>query len=73
MSAGTTTAASNRIVVDPVTRIEGHLRIEAEVKDGKIVADGFKSILLTDDQVSRLFDSKITLVQANGWYQALPG
>ena len=30
-------AASSRIVVDPVTRIEGHLRIEAEVKDGKIV------------------------------------
>lgn len=28
---------SERIVVDPVTRIEGHLRIEAEVKDGKII------------------------------------
>ena len=28
---------SDRIVVDPVTRIEGHLRIEAEVKDGIIV------------------------------------
>ncbi len=28
---------SNRIVVDPITRIEGHLRIEAEIKDGKIV------------------------------------
>ena len=28
---------SERIVVDPITRIEGHLRIEAEVKDGKIV------------------------------------
>ncbi|HVW22124.1 MAG TPA: nickel-dependent hydrogenase large subunit [Opitutaceae bacterium] len=28
---------SERIVVDPVTRIEGHLRIEAEVKDGRIV------------------------------------
>jgi hydrogenase large subunit len=27
----------NRIVVDPITRIEGHLRIEAEIKDGKIV------------------------------------
>ncbi|HVS52583.1 MAG TPA: nickel-dependent hydrogenase large subunit [Opitutaceae bacterium] len=27
----------SRIVVDPITRIEGHLRIEAEVKDGKIV------------------------------------
>ena len=33
----TPTAMSERIVVDPVTRIEGHLRIEAEVKDGKIV------------------------------------
>jgi hydrogenase large subunit len=29
--------STNRIVVDPVTRIEGHLRIEAEIKDGKIV------------------------------------
>lgn len=26
-----------RIVVDPITRIEGHLRIEADVKDGVIV------------------------------------
>ena len=26
----------SRIVVDPITRIEGHLRIEAEVKDGRI-------------------------------------
>ncbi len=31
-----------RIVVDPITRIEGHLRIEAEIKDGKIV-DAFSS------------------------------
>ncbi len=29
---------ANRIVVDPITRIEGHLRIEAEVVDGKIKA-----------------------------------
>jgi hydrogenase large subunit len=33
---------AHRIVVDPITRIEGHLRIEAEVKDGKIV-DAFSS------------------------------
>ncbi len=33
---------ANRIVVDPITRIEGHLRIEAEVKDGRIV-DAFSS------------------------------
>jgi len=33
---------ANRIVVDPVTRIEGHLRVEAEIQDGKIV-DAFSS------------------------------
>jgi len=33
---------ATRIVVDPVTRIEGHLRIEAEVQDGKIV-DAFSA------------------------------
>ncbi|MCO6486768.1 MAG: nickel-dependent hydrogenase large subunit [Phaeodactylibacter sp.] len=33
---------SNRIVVDPVTRIEGHLRIEAEIQDGKLV-DAYSS------------------------------
>ena len=27
---------AERIVVDPITRIEGHLRLEAEVKDGRI-------------------------------------
>ncbi len=27
---------STRIVIDPITRIEGHLRIEAEVKNGKV-------------------------------------
>lgn len=31
-----------RIVVDPITRIEGHLRIEAEIEDGKI-KDAFSS------------------------------
>jgi hydrogenase large subunit len=33
---------ANRIVVDPITRIEGHLRIEAEIKDG-IIVDAFSS------------------------------
>ncbi|MBN2174037.1 MAG: nickel-dependent hydrogenase large subunit [Bacteroidales bacterium] len=31
-----------RIVVDPITRIEGHLRVEVEVKDGKII-DAYSS------------------------------
>ena len=33
---------SQRIVVDPVTRIEGHLRVEADIQNGKIV-DAFSS------------------------------
>lgn len=33
---------SERIVVDPVTRIEGHLRVEANIQNGKIV-DAFSS------------------------------
>ncbi len=28
---------SKRIVVDPITRIEGHLRIEADIENGKII------------------------------------
>jgi len=43
------------------------------LKEGKIVADGPKAALLTDQRVSGLFDCAIKLVQANGWYQALPG
>lgn len=33
---------SPRIVIDPITRIEGHLRIEVEVKDGQ-VTDAYSS------------------------------
>ncbi|MBY0249412.1 MAG: ATP-binding cassette domain-containing protein [Nitrospiraceae bacterium] len=43
------------------------------LKEGKIVADGRKSDLLTDQRISSLFDCSVSLAQANGWYQALPG
>ena len=33
---------TDRIVIDPITRIEGHLRIEVEVKDGRVV-DAYSS------------------------------
>lgn len=33
---------SDRLVIDPITRIEGHLRIEVEIKDGKVV-DAYSS------------------------------
>jgi hydrogenase large subunit len=28
---------AKKIVIDPITRIEGHLRIEAKVENGKVV------------------------------------
>ena len=28
---------AKRIVIDPITRIEGHLKIECEVNNGKVV------------------------------------
>jgi len=35
-----------RIVVDPITRIEGHLRIEVEVDDNNIIRDAWSAITL---------------------------
>ena len=43
------------------------------LKGGQIHADGLKSALFTNDHLSTLFDRRIVLAQANGWYQALPG
>lgn len=42
------------------------------LKGGEIVADGTKANLLTDVNLSRLFDQPVTLVRGNGWYQAVP-
>lgn len=42
------------------------------LRAGQIVADGRKPDVMTDHNISRLFDRPVTLVQANGWYQALP-
>ncbi len=43
------------------------------LKDGKIFAQGEKSKILTGENLSTLFDVSIELVQANGFYQAMPG
>ena len=37
---------ANRIIVDPITRIEGHLRIEVEVDGSNTVRDAWSSITL---------------------------
>ncbi len=42
------------------------------LKDGTVVADGAKESLLTDYMLSDLFETPIHLVEANGYYQAMP-
>ena len=43
------------------------------LKHGRVVADGDKAELFTDANLSRLFDTSVHLLQANGYYQAIPG
>jgi len=43
------------------------------LKQGKILQDGEKRSVLTEANLSRLFDCPVALAQVNGWYQALPG
>lgn len=35
--------ASNHIIVDPITRIEGHLRIEAVIDENNVITDAYSS------------------------------
>ena len=35
-AAAPAAAGAQRVVIDPITRIEGHLRIEVEVANGKV-------------------------------------
>ena len=43
------------------------------LKQGKILQDGEKRSLLTEANLSALFDCPVAVAQANGWYQTLPG
>jgi iron complex transport system ATP-binding protein len=43
------------------------------LKQGKMLQDGEKCTVLTEANLSQLFDCPVSLAQANGWYQALPG
>jgi iron complex transport system ATP-binding protein len=43
------------------------------LKRGKILQDGDKCAVLTEDNLSALFDCSVELAHSNGWYQALPG
>ena len=43
------------------------------LRQGKILEDGEKRAVLTEAKLSAVFDCPVSLAQANGWYQALPG
>jgi iron complex transport system ATP-binding protein len=43
------------------------------LKQGKILQNGEKQAVLTEANLSQLFDCPVALAQVNGWYQALPG
>lgn len=38
--------ANKRVVIDPITRIEGHLRVEVEVDDNNVIRNAFSSSTL---------------------------
>lgn len=43
------------------------------LKTGAVLAEGEKSAILTEKNLAHLFDTRLRLAQANGFYQALPG
>ena len=42
------------------------------LKRGEVIADGKKEDILTNQHLTMLFDTPVELVQANGFYQAMP-
>lgn len=42
------------------------------LKHGVIIEDGRKADLMTGEHMTRLFEQTVTLLHANGWYQAFP-
>jgi iron complex transport system ATP-binding protein len=68
MRAGTTTV----LVTHHIHEIPPEIADVVLLKDGKVMARGNKTDVLTSTNLTRLFDTATTLVEANGFYQALP-
>jgi len=43
------------------------------LKEGRVIEDGDKDQILTDTNLTNLFDWPIRVIQENGYYQAIPG
>ena len=61
------------LVTHHIHEIPPEIRRVVLLKKGKILEDGDKGGVLSETNLSRLFDCPVTLAHANGWYQALPG
>lgn len=61
------------LVTHHVHEIPPEIQHVVLLDQGKVVAAGTKYDVLSDDVLSRLFDTPIHLVDANGYYQVLPG
>jgi iron complex transport system ATP-binding protein len=61
------------LVTHHIHEIPPEVRRVVLLKKGRILEDGEKKAVLSERNLSHLFDCPVTLAQANGWYQALPG
>jgi iron complex transport system ATP-binding protein len=61
------------LVTHHIHEIPPEIRRVVLLKKGKILEDGDKGRVLSEKTLSHLFDCPVTLIHANGWYQALPG
>lgn len=68
MRAGTTII----LVTHHIHEIPPEIGRVVLMKDGKIVADGEKSEVLTSETLGELFQVPLYLAEANGFYQAMP-
>ena len=71
---------SNRITIDPITRIEGHLRIDVSIDDGKVsdswasgtMFRGIETILTAATRARRGFSRRGSAVYAPRCMPSLP-
>jgi len=61
------------LVTHHVHEIPPEIQHVVLLDEGRVVAEGEKSRVLSDQSLSALFDTPIRLVDANGYYQVLPG
>jgi iron complex transport system ATP-binding protein len=61
------------LVTHHIHEIPPEIRRVVLLKKGKVIQDGEKKTVWSEKHLSNLFDCRIVLACANGWYQALPG